>query len=173
MKAPGFALTANAVFGNGAMIEGWAVYAERMMIENGWGGGSPEMALMYAKWNLRVVCNAILDYSVHVLGMSEEQALDLLRKEAFQNANEAKEKWHRAQVTSVQLSSYYAGFSEILALRERVKAKEGDRFKLKAFHERFLGYGSAPVAMVSRLMGADAPSAPEAAKPDTPGSGAR
>ena len=38
------------------MIEGWAVYAERMMIENGWGGGSPEMALMYAKWNLRVVC---------------------------------------------------------------------------------------------------------------------
>ncbi|MCV2350337.1 DUF885 domain-containing protein [Paucibacter sp. Y2R2-4] len=144
------------LFGNGAMVEGWAVYAERMMMESGWGAvdGKPslEMGLMYAKWNLRVVSNAILDYSVHVLGMSESEALQLLEREAFQSKTEAKEKWHRAQVSSAQLSSYFAGFSEILALREQLKAQRGEAFKLKAFHEEFLSHGSAPVRMVRRLM---------------------
>jgi uncharacterized protein (DUF885 family) len=148
-----------ALFGNGAMVEGWAVYSERMMMESGYGAAegqpgrpSPEMSLMYAKWNLRVVCNAILDHSVHVKGMGREEALHLLEKEAFQSHTEATEKWHRAQVTSVQLSSYFAGFSEILALREQIKAQQGAKFNLKAFHEEFLSHGSAPVAMVSRLM---------------------
>lgn len=141
-----------ALFGNGAMVEGWAVYSERMMIESGWGGGAPEMGLMYAKWNLRSVCNTLLDYSVHVLGMDEAAAMQLLQREAFQNHTEAVEKWHRAQVSSVQLSSYFAGFSEILALREELKKSEGPRFRLKDFHEDFLGYGSAPVSMVRRLM---------------------
>ncbi|MDC8772126.1 DUF885 domain-containing protein [Roseateles albus] len=145
-----------ALFGNGAMVEGWAVYAERMMMESGWGSvnGKPsaEMGLMYAKWNLRVVSNAILDYSVHVLGMSEAEAMNLLQREAFQSNTEAAEKWHRAQVSSTQLSSYFTGFSEILALREQLKAKQGKDFKLKAFHEEFLSHGSAPVRMVQRLM---------------------
>ncbi|MBT9490946.1 MAG: DUF885 domain-containing protein [Paucibacter sp.] len=148
-----------ALFGNGAMIEGWAVYAERMMMESGWGAvdgkASAEMGLMYAKWNLRVVSNAILDYSVHVLGMTQDQAINLLQREAFQSSTEATEKWHRAQVSSTQLSSYFAGFSEILALREQLKdkqAKQGKAFNLKAFHEEFLSHGSAPVRMVQRLM---------------------
>ena len=145
-----------ALFGNGAMVEGWAVYAERMMMESGWGtqGGESgaEMGLMYAKWNLRVVCNAILDHAVHVLGMSEDEAMDLLAREAFQSQAEATQKWHRAQVSAVQLSSYFAGFSEILALREQLKAARGAAFKLKDFHEEFLSFGSAPVKMVSRLM---------------------
>ncbi|MDC8786564.1 DUF885 domain-containing protein [Roseateles koreensis] len=145
-----------SLFGNGAMVEGWAVYSERMMMESGWGQvdgkPSPEMGLMYAKWNLRVVCNTLLDYSVHVLGMSEADALHLLEKEAFQSHTEATEKWHRVQVSSVQLTSYFAGFSEILALRDQLKAIQGPAFNLKAFHEEFLSYGSAPVAMVARQM---------------------
>jgi len=141
-----------ALFGNGAMVEGWAVYSERMMLESGYGGNTPEMWLMYSKWNLRVVCNAILDYSVHVLGMSEEKAMDLLLHEAFQQASEAREKWHRARVTSVQLSSYFAGYAAIYDLREQLKAKQKDHFDLKRFHEEFLGYGSAPVKFIRELM---------------------
>ena len=141
-----------SLFGNGAMVEGWAVYGERMMMESGWDGGSPEMGLMYAKWNLRSVCNAILDHAVHVDGMSEADAMKLLEREAFQSHTEATGKWRRVQVTSVQLSSYFAGFSDILALREQLKGELGPRFNLKAFHEEFLSYGSAPVKMVSRLM---------------------
>lgn len=140
-----------SLFGNGAMVEGWAVYGERMMMESGY-DESPEMGLMYAKWNLRVVCNAILDHAVHVDGMSEADAMKLLEREAFQSHTEATGKWRRAQVSSVQLSSYFAGFSDILALREQLKGELGPRFNLKAFHEEFLSYGSAPVKMVSRLM---------------------
>lgn len=140
-----------ALFGNGAMVEGWAVYGERMMMESGY-DDSPEMGLMYAKWNLRSVCNAILDHAVHVDGMSEADAMNLLEREAFQSHTEATGKWRRVQVTSVQLSSYFAGFSDILALREQLKGELGPRFNLKAFHEEFLSYGSAPVKMVARLM---------------------
>ena len=138
-----------ALFGSGAMVEGWAVYGERMMIESGY-GASPEMTLMYGKWHLRSVTNTILDYSVHVLGMEQKAALDLLTRQAFQTEREAQEKWRRVQLTSVQLTSYFSGYSEIFALREQLKSRPG--FSLKAFHEQFLGYGSAPVRLIAEDM---------------------
>lgn len=138
-----------ALFGNGAMIEGWAVYGERMMIESGY-GASPEMTLMWGKWHLRAVTNTVLDYSVHVLGMQQAQALDLLVRQAFQTEREAQEKWRRVQLTSVQLTSYFSGYNDIFALREQLKARPG--FQLKAFHERFLSYGSAPVRLIAAEM---------------------
>ena len=141
-----------SLFGNGAMVEGWAVYGERMMLESGYGGNTPEMWLMYSKWNLRTVTNTILDYSVHVLGMTEAQAMDLLVRQAFQSKSQATEKWHRAKVSSVQLTSYFSGYSEIMELREQRKQALGAGFVLKDFHEQFLGYGSAPVKVIKELM---------------------
>jgi len=144
------------LFGNGAMIEGWAVYSERMMLESGYGDNTPEMWLMYYKWNLRAVCNTILDYQVHVLGMTESEAKDFLMNQAFQTKAEADGKWLRVQYTSVQLTSYFSGYSEILEFREQLKKQQGDKFKLKQFHEQFLSYGSAPVGMIKKLMLKDA-----------------
>ncbi|HEY0065237.1 MAG TPA: DUF885 domain-containing protein [Telluria sp.] len=141
-----------SLFGNGAMVEGWAVYGERMMLESGYGDNTPEMWLMYSKWNLRTVTNTILDYSIHVQGLTEAQAMDMLMRQAFQTRSEATEKWHRAQVSSVQLTSYFSGYSEIMELRERRKQALGPRFDLKAFHDQFLSYGSAPVKMIGELM---------------------
>ena len=141
-----------SILGNGAMIEGWAVYTELMMLENGYGNNSDELWLMYYKWNLRTVCNTILDYSVHVLGMNEEEAITLLTKEAFQQQAEAEGKWRRVQLSSVQLCSYFTGFYEIVDLREELKRTKGEEFDLKAFHEEFLSYGSAPVKYIRLLM---------------------
>jgi len=141
-----------ALFGNGAMVEGWAVYGERMMLESGYGDNAPELWLMWCKWNLRSVTNTILDYSVHVLGMTREQAMDLLVRQAFQTPQEASEKWKRAQLSSVQLSSYFSGYSDIMELRERRRQQLGDRFDLKAFHDQFLSYGNAPVKIIGQLM---------------------
>ena len=140
------------VFGNGAMVEGWAVYGERMMLDSGYGGDTPEMWLMYSKWHLRSVCNTILDYSVHVLNMSEAEARNLMINEAFQSDNEASGKWRRLQLTAVQLTSYFSGYSEIMALREERKKALGADFNLKAFHEQFLSYGAAPVRVIRTLM---------------------
>src|SRR6185295_10325204 len=92
-----------SLFGNNAMIEGWAVYSERMMLENGYGDNADEMWLMYYKWNLRSTCNTILDYSAHTKNMSREDAMNLLVNEAFQQQAEAEGKWKRVSVTQVQL----------------------------------------------------------------------
>ena len=144
-----------SLFGNGAMIEGWAVYTELMMLENDYGNNSPEMWLMYYKWHLRSVCNTILDYSIHVNNMSEKEALNLLVNEAFQQEAEAKGKYKRVSLTQVQLCSYFTGFTEIYDLRETLKKKKGNSFNLKQFHEQFLSYGSAPVKYISEAMLAD------------------
>jgi uncharacterized protein (DUF885 family) len=141
-----------SLFGNGAMVEGWAVYGERMMLESGYGGNAPEMWLMYSKWNLRSVTNTILDYSVHVNGMGREEALDLLTRQAFQTRQEAVEKWRRVQLSSVQLTSYFSGYAEIMELREQRRQALGERFNQKAFHDQFLSYGNAPVKMIAELM---------------------
>lgn len=141
-----------SIFGNGAMVEGWAVYTELMMLENGYGNNAPEMWLMYYKWNLRTTCNTILDYSVHNLNFTKEQALNLLVNEAYQQQAEAEGKWKRATLSQVQLCSYFAGFTEICELRELLMKKQGNAFDLKAFHEKFLSYGSAPVRDIRELM---------------------
>ncbi|HEX8515894.1 MAG TPA: DUF885 domain-containing protein [Bacteroidia bacterium] len=141
-----------SLFGNSTMIEGWAVYTERMMLENGYGNHEDEMWLMYYKWNLRSTCNTILDYSVHTKGMSREDAMHLLVTEAFQQKTEAENKWRRVSVTQVQLCCYFTGYTEIYDFREELKKKMGADFNLKEFHEKFLGYGSAPVKHIRELM---------------------
>tara|TARA_R110002096_G_scaffold169779_6_gene341556 strand:- start:129 stop:1913 length:1785 start_codon:yes stop_codon:yes gene_type:complete len=140
-----------SILGNGAMVEGWAVYTEKMMLENEY-GEDMELGLMYYKWNLRTVCNTILDYGVHVLNYSEEDAMQLLQKEAFQEVSEAKGKWKRARLSQVQLCSYFTGYHEIRTLRDELQELKGENFNLKSFHETFLSYGSAPVKHIRHLM---------------------
>lgn len=143
-----------SIFGNGAMVEGWAVYSELMMMENGFGDvtNSLEFWLMYYKWNLRTVCNTLLDIGVHTKNMSKEDAMDLLTNQAFQQQTEAEGKWKRVQVTNVQLTSYFTGFHEILQLREKYKTQQNNIYSLKAFNEKLLSYGSAPVKYIKELM---------------------
>ncbi|MGB0833759.1 MAG: DUF885 domain-containing protein [Psychrobium sp.] len=141
-----------SLFGNGAMIEGWAVYTERMMLEEGYGDFEPELWLMYYKWNLRVITNTILDYEIHNKGISKEQGLSLMMDGAFQQRAEAEGKWHRATVSQVQLTSYYSGYRDIYDFRDEYKQMKGDDYSVKAFHDKFLSYGSAPVKFVRELM---------------------
>ena len=139
------------IFENGAMVEGWAVYSEYMMLESGY-QNSPEMWLMYYKWNLRSVCNTILDISVHTKDMSKDDAMDLLINQAFQQQAEADGKWKRVTLTSVQLDSYFTGFYEILQLRDAYKTKMGNAYSVKTFNDKFLSYGSSPVKYISQMM---------------------
>ncbi|MCC2545149.1 DUF885 domain-containing protein [Hymenobacter sp. BT175] len=141
-----------SIFGNGAMVEGWAVYTERMMLESGYGGGTDEFWLMWDKWNMRVTLNAILDHDVHVRNASQAQVLQLLQRDGFQEENEATNKWLRATLSQVQLSSYFTGYTEIYDLREELKKQQGTSFDLKAFNEQFLSFGSAPVKYIRAMM---------------------
>jgi len=140
-----------AIFRSGTFIEGWAVYCEQMMAEQGYGG--PEVKMEQLKMRLRVICNAILDQSIHAGNMSEKEAMDLMEKEGFQQEGEAVAKWKRARLTSAQLSTYFVGVSEQLDLRDRAKAKAGGSFDLKKYHDSALAFGSPPAKYVRQLLG--------------------
>jgi uncharacterized protein (DUF885 family) len=140
-----------SIFRSGSFIEGWAVYTEQVMAEAGYGGA--EVKMQQLKMRLRVICNAILDQSIHAGNMSEKQAMDLMMKEGFQQEGEAVAKWKRARLSSTQLSTYFVGMSEHLDLRDRAKAKAGTSFDLKKYNDTVLSYGSPPVKYVRELMG--------------------
>jgi uncharacterized protein (DUF885 family) len=141
-----------AVLASGSFIEGWAVYAEGMMVEEGWLDHDPLMHLIQLKWYLRSVANAILDQGVQVDGMSREDAMHLMTHDTFQQEREAAGKWVRAQLTAAQLPTYFVGVQEQLALREETRRVWGKAFTLKRYHDAVLAYGSPPVRYVRELM---------------------
>jgi uncharacterized protein DUF885 len=141
-----------AVLASGTFIEGWAVYAEQMMVEQGFRGGDPLMRLIQLKWYLRTIGNAILDQAVHVDGISRDDAMHLMTHDTFQEEREASAKWVRAQLTAAQLPTYFVGVQEHLSLREEARRKWGKTFTLERYHDSVLSYGSPPVRYVRELL---------------------
>ncbi|MGE4367157.1 DUF885 domain-containing protein, partial [Thermomonas sp.] len=140
------------VLRSGVFAEGWAVYTERMMQEQGYLDGDPLFHLVQLKFYLRTIANALLDQGVHVDGWSRAQAMRLMTHDAFQQESEAAGKWVRAQLTSAQLPTYFVGVQEHLDLREAMRRRLGERFDLKAYHDQVLSYGAPPVRYVRELM---------------------
>ncbi len=141
-----------SLFGNGSMIEGWAVFSEKVMLDAGYGNHAPEMWLIWMKWNLRSVINTILDYEIQTGDLQRDAAIKLMIHEGFQEQTEATEKWRRATFSQVQLASYFNGYAEITALQEQHQTHLGKDFSVKAFNNKFLSFGSAPVKDIARLM---------------------
>ncbi len=140
------------LFGNGSMIEGWAVFSEKVMLDAGYGNHAREMWLIWMKWNLRSVVNTILDIEIHTRDLQRDAALTLMTREAFQQQTEATEKWRRATLSQVQLTSYFNGYAEITALRDEMRRRQGAGFTVKGFNNHFLSYGNAPVRAIRELM---------------------
>lgn len=143
-----FASKLRAVFASGPFVEGWAVYAEWMMAEHGFGG--PRVKLQRQKMVLRLSANAILDHDIHAGTMDEQAALALMKNEAFQEDGEAVGKWKRARLSSAQLTTYFYGFTELLKLRRTVESQPG--FSERAYHDRLLSWGSPPMKYVRQLV---------------------
>jgi uncharacterized protein (DUF885 family) len=150
--------TLRAVLWSGPFVEGWAVYAERMMIDAGYLNYDPLMRLINLKWYLRVVINAIIDSAIHVDSMTRDEAIKLMIEGGFQEEREAAGKWVRAQLTSAQLSTYFVGYQEHIEMRRAVEADWSDEFTLRRYHDQALSYGSPPVKYVRALiLGNDIP----------------
>ena len=141
-----------SVLRSGPMVEGWAVYAERMMIDEGYLDHDPLMRLINLKWYLRAVTNAIIDAAIHVDGMTRDEAMKLMIEGGFQEEREAAGKWVRAQLTSAQLSTYFVGYQEHAEMRSAVEAAWGDEFTLRRYHDQALSYGSPPVKYIRALI---------------------
>ena len=158
--------TLRSALWSGPFVEGWAVYAERVMIDEGYLDNDPLMRLINRKWYLRAITNAIIDSAIHVDGMTQAEAMKLMIEGGFQEEREAAGKWVRAQLSSAQLSTYFVGYQEHKALRAEVEAAWGDEFTLRRFHDQLLSYGSPPVRFARALM-LNEP-IPHGAEPQTP-----
>lgn len=144
--------TLRAVLYSGPFVEGWAVYAEKMMANAGYLGGDPLYKLINLKWDLRVIGNALIDQAIQVDGMTREQAMDLMTRQTFQEEREAAGKWVRAQLTSAQLPTYFVGYQEHMDLRREAERRAGANFDLKHYNDTVLSFGSPPVRYVRELM---------------------
>lgn len=140
------------VLSSGAFVEGWAVYTEQMMLDQGYGGGDLVLRLNQLKWYLRSVANAVLDYRMHCTAMTDDEAMEFLTKRAFQSEGEARLKVVRAKQSSCQLSTYFVGRTAIHRLRQQVEREMGDKFDLGRFHEAILEQGSPPVKYLPELV---------------------
>ncbi|MFT5316453.1 MAG: hypothetical protein ACI9UK_002299, partial [Candidatus Krumholzibacteriia bacterium] len=142
-----------AIFSSGTFVEGWAVYAEQVMVEAGYGG--PEVHLQQLKMRLRVIINAIIDQKIHTAGMTEGEAMEMMMVDGFQEEGEAAGKWVRASLSSTQLSTYYVGVLEINGIRRDYEAKYGAGENLQEYHDKLLSFGSPAPKHARMLLGLD------------------
>jgi uncharacterized protein (DUF885 family) len=146
---------ARTVYLSGTFVEGWAKYTERMILEAGFLSEDParlaKVTLQQRKIHLRAITNTILDVELHAGDMTESQALDLMMKESFQEAREARGKYDRARLTSTQLTTYFAGDTALWRLRRAAETRPG--FAPYRFHEGVLAHGSPSPRHVAALMG--------------------
>jgi uncharacterized protein (DUF885 family) len=140
------------VFGNGPYIEGWGVYAQQLMTDEGYLNNDPGLRLTLLKQLLRVIANTILDIRLQTMGMTEQQALDLMINDTYQEKEEATAKVQRAQLSSCQLAMYFAGWKGWLQDREQYKQRKGAAFSLREFHERALKESGVPLPTLDRLL---------------------
>lgn len=140
------------VFGNGPYIEGWAVYTQQLMTDQGYLNNNPGMRLTWYKQLMRVLANTILDIRLQTMGMTDQQALDLMIKDTYQEKEEATAKLQRAQLSSCQLPMYYSGWKGWLQTRDHYRQKQGNGFSLKDFHERGLNESAVPMPVLDRLL---------------------
>jgi uncharacterized protein (DUF885 family) len=141
-----------SVFGNGPYIEGWGQYSTQIMLDDGFLNHAPEMALTFAKEELRVIANAILDIRLHMLNMSEQEALDLMQKQTFQEKEEAEGKLQRAKLSSCQLPTYFVGWRGWMRVREEYRQAKGSSFSLQEFNDRALKEGAVPLTALGNLL---------------------
>ena len=140
------------VLQSGVYIEGWAVYTEQTMLDQGYGDGDLALRLMQLKFYLRAVANTILDYRMHCGKMTDDDVMKLLVEGAFQSEGEARLKIIRAKQSSTQLSTYFVGRMAHYRLRQQMERELGDKFDLARYHQAVLGLGSVPVKYLPELV---------------------
>jgi len=140
------------IFGNGPYIEGWAVYTQQLMTDQGYMNNDTGMRLTLMKQLLRVLANTVLDVRLQTMGMTEQQALDLMINDTYQEKEEATAKLQRAQLSSCQLPTYYSGWKGWLQVRDRYQQAKGNGFSIREFHEQALKESAVPLPTLEVLL---------------------
>ncbi len=132
-----------ALFGDGVYIEGWGTFAERLMLDLGWGG--PLDRIAHLKKQLENIARTIVDIRFHTQGMSREEVLTFVRDEALQEQQFAANMWRRAMTSSPQLTFYFLGYTEVWGLYDEIRAEQGEDFDLRRFMDGMMELGPVPI----------------------------
>jgi uncharacterized protein (DUF885 family) len=138
-------------FTNTTFCEGWALYCEQLMRELGFneGGLGHLMQLRDQLWR---ACRVVVDAGLHAGEMTVEEAVRLLVEEARLEEPNAVAEVKRYTMSPTQPMSYLIGKREIMRLRDDDRARTGDRFTLRGFHDALLSHGTIPPAYVRQEM---------------------
>ncbi len=140
------------VLPSGSFVEGWAVYTEGMMLDAGYGNDDPRLRLFQLKWRLREEADAIVDAEFHAGDLTQGQFDDLLERQAYQERSEVQTKWHRLQLSHVQLTWYFVGLDAIRRAEAAQRAKLGAAFDVAAFNASLLRMGSVEPRFIEPLL---------------------
>ena len=135
----------------GSYMEGWAMYAEQLGYELGF-YETPEEVLSYLHYDLLRSARMVIDTGIHIKRWSREKAVAYLMTEVALSQNEAEIEVDRAIVVPGSGPMYKMGQLKILSLREQLKARLGEKFSLKHFHDRVLENGALPLPLLEDLL---------------------
>jgi hypothetical protein len=133
-------------------VEGWALYCEEMMAEEGF-FSTPEERLFQQVHLLWRAARIVVDVGLHTLGMTPLEAVDLLVDRVAMDRPRAQAEVRRYCAMPTYQLCYAVGRREILRLRDDYRAREGSAFSLHDFHREFLSYGGLPVSLIRWGMG--------------------
>jgi uncharacterized protein (DUF885 family) len=135
-------------------VEGWGMYSEQMMREEGFDDAPNFRLNMYtdAIWR---ACRIILDVRMHRGEIGVDEAIRfLVGHTSFEESN-ARAEVHRYTYTPTYQLSYLLGKVLLLQLREDERRRLGSRFSLRGFHDALLAHGSLPISFHRRLLEAE------------------
>ena len=146
-----------AVFPDLLFTEGWAGYAQDLLMQQGYRGSVADappaaFALQQVKLRMRGVANALLDIGFHTEDMDEPQARRLVATAAMAEEGEFVVKWRRVQTSAGTLTSYFLGHRLVADLIGDVQARN-PAWPLRQVHDRVLMHGSVPPEGARDLLG--------------------
>ena len=138
---------------SGAFVEGWAHYTEELLLEQGFGGGRPEMLLSQSMEALERVGRFLMGIRLHIGDVSHEEAVRFFESECFMEPVAARREALRGTMDPFYLI-YTLGKLGILDLRRDWTALHGHGgADLESFHGELLGHGYPPLPVLRELMG--------------------
>ena len=142
-----------AVLWNAPFVEGWAVYATKLMTQLGYGGDKNARYRFFAlRSDMMVATNTLIDIKLHCGQMTDEEAVRFMVEEGFQEKPQAEKKLVRAKLDSTQLVQYFLGYDEILRLENDYRQQVGEKFHQGEFDENLIGHGSIAVKYLRKYL---------------------
>ncbi|AMV29834.1 hypothetical protein VT84_35905 [Gemmata sp. SH-PL17] len=135
----------------GTNVEGWAHYAEQMIVEEGYGDDDPKVRLAQLNEALLRDCRYIVGIKLHTEGWTVERGKKFFVEQGYIEPETAFQEARRGSYNPTYLY-YTLGKLQIYKLRDDYKKAKGADFRLQTFHDEFVRQGGLPIKLIRKIM---------------------